>query len=605
MTSKSDEKFFPVSVVSNLTDKKKVSSEKIKLEFSLLHADPGIYSIEVKLYDNQPLDFISEARQIFSEGQIDFEKFFVCDFYFGKQQIIEIIYHKNKSGLKFTIPLGYILGSLNSMLSILLEGKTILVVNGVRLPNNEDLLNVKILLVEDGHNSNYFVNRKIYFSIACGNKNIYRSAEIMDNGVFIPTQIPICVLQPSYTINFYNSNNEKKFFYKVFTNNIKDREFKNTVLDNKYFTLKDFSEIIKKYTFFDYLEAGIQIALSIGIDFSNKNKEYNLNNHNINENGFNEFENAIYLCSNILGYYDYDQKYPAYGFGAWFDDDVTRIGFPSFFNLNLASYPEIEKIENVLKAYRNLIKGHNFLISSKVFFAPLIRKIMKNINQKNNVFEYNILLILSTGVIDDLQETIDVLVEACLLPLSIVIVGIGDGDFKNMETLDGDTFPLTSSDGKKRIRDIVQFVPFSKHKNDMEKLSMEVLAEIPRQVLEFYTIKNLKPEDIRNLTKNAKVIRRTKTNPFQGNNNNININNPYQEYRIGFDDNFGKGFMNLPPAGYNPQIKSYEPNYHASLSDGNIIRFPKAMNINKDQNNAQKEPSVIYNNIYGNGNNNI
>ena len=161
MTSKSDEKFFPISVVSNLTDKKKVSSEKIKLEFSLLHADPGIYSIEVKLYDNQPLDFISEARQIFSEGQIDFEKFFVCDFYFGKQQIIEIIYHKNKSGLKFTIPLGYILGSLNSMLSIHLEGKTILVVNGVRLPNNEDLLNVKTLLVEDGHNSNYFVNRKI------------------------------------------------------------------------------------------------------------------------------------------------------------------------------------------------------------------------------------------------------------------------------------------------------------------------------------------------------------------------------------------------------------------------------------------------------------
>jgi hypothetical protein len=104
--------------------------------------------------------------------------------------------------------------------------------------------------------------------------------------------------------------------------------------------------------------------------------------------------------------------------------------------------------------------------------------------------------------------------------LSIVIVGIGDGDFKNMETLDGDIFPLTSSKGKKRIRDIVQFVPFSNYKNDMEKLSMEVLAEIPRQVLEFYTIKNLKPEDIRNLTKNAKVIRRTKTNPFQGNNNN-------------------------------------------------------------------------------------
>ena len=124
----------------------------------------------------------------------------------------------------------------------------------------------------------------------------------------------------------------------------------------------------------------------------------------------------------------------------------------------------------------------------------------------------------------------------------------------------------------------------------------------PRQVLEFYTIKNLKPEDIRNLTKNAKVIRRTKTNPFQGNNNN----NPNQEYRIGFGDNLGKTFMNIAPAGYNPQIKSYEPNYHhPSLSDQNIIHFPKAMNINKDQNKALDKSSVIYNNIYENGNNNI
>ena len=609
MTLLPEKKFFSPSVVSDLKDGKKALSEKIKLEFSILHADPGIYSIEVKLYDNQPFDFISEAIQIFSESQIIFEKFFVCDFYFGKQQIIEIIYHKNNSAIKFKIPLGYILGCLNCTLSISLGGKIILVVKGERLLNTDYLLNVKISLKERD-NSDYFVNRKIFFLITCGNKNIYKSAEIMDNGDFIPIQIPIFLLQPSYTIIFYNYNNEQKFCYNRLIKDIQPSKCEINFLDGKFFDLYDNSEIIKKYTFFDYLEAGIQIALSIGIDFSSQKKEDNLKNHLINANSFNEFENAIYSCSNILGYYDYDQKYPAYGFGALLDDGVTKVGYPPFFNLNLLNNPEIVKIENVLRAYRNLVTRKNFLISSEVYFAPLIRKIMNNITKNNNVFEYNILLILSTGVINDLQETIDTLVEASLLPLSVVIVGIGDGNFKNMEILYGDEVPLTSSKGKKRIRDIVQFVRFSEFKNDMEKLSMEVLAEIPRQVLEFYTIKNLKPEEIRNLTKNAKLIRRTKTNLFQDTNNNYNSN---QEYKIGFDDYLGKFFMNIPSAGYIPQIKNQnnyinqdiDPNYHPSLSDGNINCYPKAMNINKDQNNAQKESSLIYNNIYGNGNNNV
>ena len=71
-------------------------------------------------------------------------------------------------------------------------------------------------------------------------------------------------------------------------------------------------------------------------------------------------------------------------------------------------------------------------------------------------------MILTDGVIDDLQETIDSLVEGSFLPLSVIIIGIGDADFKKMEILDGDDVPLISSKGKKRMRDLVQFVPFRK-----------------------------------------------------------------------------------------------------------------------------------------------
>ena len=53
------------------------------------------------------------------------------------------------------------------------------------------------------------------------------------------------------------------------------------------------------------------------------------------------------------------------------------------------------------------------------------------------------------------------------LPLSIVIVGIGNANFRSMETLDGDSTPLYSKLSSKYVdADIVQFVPFNEFKND-------------------------------------------------------------------------------------------------------------------------------------------
>ena len=44
----------------------------------------------------------------------------------------------------------------------------------------------------------------------------------------------------------------------------------------------------------------------------------------------------------------------------------------------------------------------------------------------------------------DMQKTIDEIVAASKLPLSIVIVGVGKADFDAMETLDADEEPLFS-----------------------------------------------------------------------------------------------------------------------------------------------------------------
>jgi len=51
---------------------------------------------------------------------------------------------------------------------------------------------------------------------------------------------------------------------------------------------------------------------------------------------------------------------------------------------------------------------------------------------------YYILLILTDGEIHDMEATKSSIVAASHLPLSIIIIGIGNADFTNMEILDGD-----------------------------------------------------------------------------------------------------------------------------------------------------------------------
>ena len=106
---------------------------------------------------------------------------------------------------------------------------------------------------------------------------------------------------------------------------------------------------------------------------------------------------------------------------------------------------------------------------------------------------YQVLMILTDGQIDDVDNTIDQLVEGSFLPLSVIIIGVGRADFTTMNVLDADDNPLVDSRGVKAVRDLVQFVPFLKYESNPEKLAQEVLAEIPRQIVEYYQQNNLDP----------------------------------------------------------------------------------------------------------------
>lgn len=102
------------------------------------------------------------------------------------------------------------------------------------------------------------------------------------------------------------------------------------------------------------------------------------------------------------------------------------------------------------------------------------------------------LLIITDGIISDMTETKEAIIKASRLPISIIIVGVGDSSYEEMDELDSDTVPL-SVDGRYAERDIVQFVPLYKYLTDTgeahplshTQLAKEVLAEIPHQLTSY------------------------------------------------------------------------------------------------------------------------
>ena len=552
-------------------------NEKMKLEFSIKNAKEGKkYSISAHLLDRKMEDFNSEEKKAHTDNSISFEQFYVCDYYFEKEQKIQIKINRNKSPITVNTSLGAIIGSRQSTFIQKYDGEETLIIKADKMGKSDSLINIKFVIKENGEDSDYFKDNKLIYIISCKDSKIYSSEAINDEGEFDSVEVPICLLQPYYTVNFYNFYDQLVSCFNKTIDEVKNSnkdddnlQLKIPIGNNNFLFLYDDSEIKEDCTFLDYISAGVRIGLSIGIDFTGSNG-HPLDDgtlHCIKTRKPNDYEKAIKACGDVVAQYDYDQLFPVYGFGAIVNSSKSKEASMCF-NLNFEENPEINKIDNIIKIYRECLKKDKLTFAGPTEFAPIINTVISSI--KDNNFDYHILMILTDGVIDDLQQTIDALVEASFEPISIIIIGIGNADFKKMEILDGDEVPLVSSKGKKRMRDLVQFVPFSKFKNDAKKLSEQVLEEIPNQIVDYYTSNNMTPERIRKLIeqKNNEVPNmypdldepkyvNNISNPYcESNNNksnNNNINKGASEIHVSLNndnDNEPKTYTNQPPSDY-------------------------------------------------------
>ncbi|KAJ3707950.1 hypothetical protein LUZ61_011655 [Rhynchospora tenuis] len=234
-------------------------------------------------------------------------------------------------------------------------------------------------------------------------------------------------------------------------------------------------------------EAGLESSnLIVGIDFTKSNEwtgKLSFGRRCLHDIGSaqNPYEQAISIIGRTLSVFDEDNLIPCFGFGdaSTHDQEVF-----SFYSDNRSC----NGFEEALDRYREIVP--NLRLAGPTSFAPIIETAIGIVDSTGG--QYHVLLIIADGQVTrsvDTQSgqlstqeraTIDAIVKASQYPLSIVLVGVGDGPWDMMREFD-DNIPS-------RAFDNFQFVNFTEimsksipTERKETEFALAALMEIPSQ----------------------------------------------------------------------------------------------------------------------------
>ncbi|XP_032506418.1 copine-5 isoform X2 [Phocoena sinus] len=274
--------------------------------------------------------------------------------------------------------------------------------------------------------------------------------------------------------------------------NPKKKMKKKKYVNSGTVTLLSFA-VESECTFLDYIKGGTQINFTVAIDFtaSNGNPSQSTSLHYMSPYQLNAYALALTAVGEIIQHYDSDKMFPALGFGAKLPPDGR--------NGNQEN-PSCCGIDGILEAYHHSLR--TVQLYGPTNFAPVVTYVARNAAEVQDGSQYSVLLIITDGVISDMAQTKEAIVNAAKLPMSIIIIGVGQAEFDAMVELDGDDVRI-SSRGKLAERDIVQFVPFrdyvdrtGNHVLSMARLARDVLAEIPDQLVSYMKAQGIRPRTL-------------------------------------------------------------------------------------------------------------
>uniref|UniRef100_A0A8C4TH96 Copine family member 9 n=1 Tax=Erpetoichthys calabaricus TaxID=27687 RepID=A0A8C4TH96_ERPCA len=248
-------------------------------------------------------------------------------------------------------------------------------------------------------------------------------------------------------------------------------------------------------------KGGLILNFTVAIDFtaSNGNPSQPTSLHYMNPYQMNAYAMALKAVGEIIQDYDSDKLFPAYGFGAKLPPD-GKISHEFALNGDPEN-PNCVGIEGVLESYFQSLR--TVQLYGPTNFSPVINQVARSAAKVTDGSQYFVLLMITDGVISDMVQTKEAIVNVSWGNILIIKNGtVGKWEFSiqyTMEELDGDEVRV-SSRGRFAERDIVQFVPFRDYIDrsgnqvlSMARLAKDVLAEIPEQLLSFMKSRGIEP----------------------------------------------------------------------------------------------------------------
>uniref|UniRef100_A0A674PQ01 Copine family member 9 n=1 Tax=Takifugu rubripes TaxID=31033 RepID=A0A674PQ01_TAKRU len=431
----------------------------------------------------------------------DFVRKFVLDFFFEEKQNLRFdVYNVDTKSSNFSkhdflgqtfCTLGEIIGSLGSRLDRMLSGIPgkkcgTIIFAAEELSNCRDIATMQFCANK--------LDKKDFFGKSDPFLVFYRSNE---DGTF--TILTMCHHSGHFTTSYRELSRGQNQFNVYEVLNPKKKGKKKKYINSGTVTLLSF-KAESEYTFVDFIRGGTQLNFTVAIDFtaSNGNPSQPTSLHYMSPYQMNMYAMALKAVGEIIQDYDSDKLFPAYGFGAKLPPD-GKISHAFPLNSNPEN-PNCMGIDGVLEAYFQSLRMVQ--LYGPTNFAPVISQVARCAAEVTDGSQYFVLLMITDGVISDMIQTKESVVNASSLPMSIIIVGVGPAEFDAMEELDGDNVRV-SSRGRVAERDIVQFVPFRDYIDrsgnqvlSMARLAKDVLAEIPEQLLSFMKSRGIEPRPL-------------------------------------------------------------------------------------------------------------
>ena len=167
-------------------------------------------------------------------------------------------------------------------------------------------------------------------------------------------------------------------------------------------------QVEERFSFLQYIYGGCQMHLIVAVDYTLSNGDpKNPSSLHFFDPSRNEYIQAIQSVGEILQCYDSEKNIAAYGFGAQIPPIANRASHCFALNGNIFN-PKLQGVGNIIECYKNTlnnVKLYGPTPFSEVLSMAVDQAAHHNVSQFNQ--HYYTLLILTDGVINDLDSTID------------------------------------------------------------------------------------------------------------------------------------------------------------------------------------------------------